>query len=92
MDAKERIKQLVTAIGGDPATVYTDYNGSYKYHEAHGKLDIRITNSDSFKWPWVDLFHFGDGSVALFQVRDGGIAAELIERYKEIYREAPDAH
>lgn len=89
LSAKERIEQLVKAVGGNTAEIYKDYNGAYQYHEAHGELDIRITNSEDFDCPWVDIFHFRAGPVALYRVQDDDIAAELVEEYKEIFRETP---
>ena len=89
LSAKERITRLVKLIGGDTSEIYKDYNGAYQYQEIHGELDIRITNSEDFDCPWVDIYHFKAGPVALYRVQDDDIAVELIEEYKEIFREAP---
>ena len=92
MSAKERITKLVQRIGGDTSGIYRDYNGAYQYRETHGELDIRITNSEDFDCPWVDIFHFRVGSIALYRVQDDDIAAELIEEYKEIFSETASTH
>ena len=92
MPAKERITNLVKLIGGDTREIYKDRNECYQYKETVGELDIRITNSDHFDTPWVDIYHFKVGPVALYRVTDDDKAAELIEEYKEIFLETADAH
>ena len=88
MSANERITRLVKLIGGDPGKIKRDYAGTYSYHEAHGSLDIRISNTEAFECPWVDIYHFGVGSIGLFRVQDDNKSAELIEDYKELFGEA----
>ena len=89
LDAKQRITKLVEAIGGDTARIYRDYNGAYQYSDLCGELDIRITNSENSGCPWVDIYHFRVGPVALYRVEDDKIASDLIHRYKEIFNETP---
>lgn len=92
LSAKDRITQLVKAVGGDTSQIRAEYNGGFEYHERHGALDIRITNNESFGCPWVDIYHFETGPVALYRVTDDAKAAELIEEYREMFRETADAH
>ena len=89
LSAKDRITQLVKSVGGDTSHIRTDYNGGFDYYERHGDLDIRISNHESYDCPWVDIYHFKVGPVALYRVTDDAKAAELIEEYKEIFRETP---
>lgn len=91
MKAKDRIAELVRLVEGDPASIDKDYNGSWVYRETHGELDIIITDSDSYDCPWVDIYHFQAGPVALYRVTDNTKAAKLIEEYKEDFgvRKAP---
>lgn len=85
LSAKERMEHLVTLLGGDTSEIYRTYYGNYHYHAAKGELDIRISNSDAIERPWVDIYHFGVGPIALFCIEDDGRAARLIKEYQEVF-------
>lgn len=85
LNAKDRLTRLLHAVGGNPDKIRVGYNGEYEYQETYGDLDIRITNSDSYDCPWVDIYNFKTGPVALYRVSDDDKAAELINEYREVF-------
>ncbi|UBI10013.1 hypothetical protein LA324_05230 [Corynebacterium coyleae] len=91
MNAKQRLEGIVRLIGGNPSTITRDYNGALQYRETYGELDILITDSDSYDHPWVDIYHFQVGPVALYRVSDDEKAAQLINEYKEIFDDSETA-
>lgn len=87
LNGKQRLQNLVRSIGGSVSDVYTDFTEQHQYAEGYGPLDIRITNSDSFTVPWIDIFHNELGPVALYRVTDDEKAAEMLLDYKETFGE-----